>query len=101
MDLAELKEINKRLRDANGKIGHHKLQLDSVNDRINYITVCMQCSDRDEEILALRNDLQKAIDKKRHVLLEIQRHEIIKEEIENEKEEGEYRRKTQYMGQFR
>ena len=68
MDLAELKEINKRLRDANGKIGHHKLQLDSVNDRINYITVCMQCSDSDEEILALRNDLQKAIDKKRHVL---------------------------------
>ena len=68
MDLATFKKFNERIIKADEVLREDGLQLESINDRVHFLTISLHCAVEDDEVLRLKDDLQRALDKKRHLL---------------------------------
>ena len=90
MDLATFKKFNERIIKADEVLREDGLQLESINDRVHFLTISLHCAVEDDEVLRLKDDLQRALDKKRHLLKQMNEHQTNKDKINAEMETQKY-----------
>ena len=90
MDLATFKKFNERIIQADEVLREDGLQLESINDRVHFLTISLHCAVEDDEVLRLKDDLQRALDKKRHLLKQMNEHQTNKDKINAEMEQEKY-----------
>lgn len=90
MDLATFKKFNERIIQADEVLREDGLQLESINDRVHFLTISLHCAVEDDEVLRLKDDLQRALDKKRHLLKQMNEHKTNKDKIHAEMEQEKY-----------
>lgn len=90
MDLATFKKFNERIIQADEVLREDGLQLESINDRVHFLTISLHCAVEDDEVLRLKDDLQRALDKKRHLLKQMNEHKTNKDKINAEMEQEKY-----------
>ena len=90
MDLETLKEFNEKIIEADMVLREDGLQLESINDRVHFLTISLHCAVEDDEVLRLKDDLQRALDKKRHLLKQMNEHQTNKDKINAEMEQEKY-----------
>ena len=81
MDLATLKEFKEKIIEADEVLREDGLQLESINDRVHFLTISLHCAVEDDEVTSLKDDLQRAMDKKRHLLKQMNEHKTNKDKI--------------------
>ena len=90
MDLETLKEFNEKIIEADVVLREDGLQLESINDRVHFLTISLHCAVEDDEVIRLKDDLQRAMDKKRHLLKQMNEHKTNKDKINAEMEQKKY-----------
>ena len=81
MDLKKFKEFTKKIIEVDEVLREDSLQIESINDRVHFITISLHCAVEDDEVFRLKDDLQRAIDKKRHLLRIMNEHKTTKDKI--------------------
>jgi len=90
VDLATFKKFNERIIQADEVLREDGLQLESINDRVHFLTISLHCAVEDDEVERLKDDLQRALDKKRHLLKQMNEHKTNKDKINAEMEQEKY-----------